>query len=266
MRDLNHQPPSTQPKWHSPLFTMDLGTWYHVAVTVSRSTPTRTITFYVNGTTVGTVADPDIPTGKLLGSGPGFPKMDIGHAFPSADWKSWGLPYQYLFGGHLDEIEIFKRALEATEIQKIYLASKYGKCRNRCKSAIGDSFCIDETEKTINVTIWNESEDDLNNRLHLHLGGTQATGNCNFDLASPLPTTRISTPIVTLFLSSESTRMSMWRSKSLVQRGSVPVMLPATRFRYRISSRGDIHMQRHDKGNLGLVPRAHSRARAYNSL
>jgi hypothetical protein len=189
MRNLNHQPPGTEPKWYSLEFMMDLSEWYHVAATVSRSTSPRTITFYVNGTSVGTVADPDIPTGKLVGTDwvydKGFPKMDIGHSYPSADFNHNPYTYEYFFEGYLDEVEIFNRALEPIEIQKIYLADSYGKCRDHCRVPSVTPFCIDETEKTINVTIWNESEDDLNNRLHLHLGGTQATGNCNFDFSQP---------------------------------------------------------------------------------
>ena len=45
--------------------TVDLQKWSHVAVTVSRQTSPGTVTFYVDGASIGSVTSNNIPTGTL---------------------------------------------------------------------------------------------------------------------------------------------------------------------------------------------------------
>lgn len=89
-------------------FTPIVGFWYHVAVTRSGST----YKFYVDGTQIGgdqsdSVAVPDAAAPLTLGHAEAIPSLN----------------------GFLDEVEIFNRALSATEISSIAGAGAFGKCR-----------------------------------------------------------------------------------------------------------------------------------------
>ena len=84
----------------------ETGRWYQVAVTRSGST----YSLYIDGVLVKTATDSNsIPN-------PNFP-LTIGRA------------EAYLLNGQIDELEIFKRALSAAEIQAIYFAGSAGKCK-----------------------------------------------------------------------------------------------------------------------------------------
>jgi hypothetical protein len=95
--------------------------WHLIAVTVQRSSNTCGTacgTWYLGGTAVGTF-DPTAHPGSLSSSG--APLM-IG-----AQEVSLGLS-EFLSGG-LDELEIFNRALSASEVQALYHAGPAGKCK-----------------------------------------------------------------------------------------------------------------------------------------
>ena len=96
------------------------GNWHLVAVTVDRTTSCGTAcgTWYLDGTAVGTF-DPSFYTNLTLNS-VGIPLL-IGA-------QGAGLGDEF-FNGGLDELEIFNRALNATEVQALYRAGSAGKCK-----------------------------------------------------------------------------------------------------------------------------------------
>ena len=95
--------------------------WHLVAMTVQRSSSscgTSCGTFYLDGSSAGTF-DPSIHSGAL--SSPGIPLM-IG-----AQDASVGL--SEFFAGGLDEVELFNRVLNPTEVMALYKAGTAGKCK-----------------------------------------------------------------------------------------------------------------------------------------
>ncbi len=91
--------------------------WQHVAVTYDGQSGAAAV--YVNGASVATANlgtfNPQTPFfGVLLGQRPVQSTDSLGGR---------------TFAGAMDEVEIFNRALAATEIQAIYNAANYGKCR-----------------------------------------------------------------------------------------------------------------------------------------
>jgi hypothetical protein len=59
--------------------------------------------------------------------------LQFGHVFNTADFSTSGrvnsADHNYYFNGQLDEIEIYSRALSASEIQAIYNAGSAGKAK-----------------------------------------------------------------------------------------------------------------------------------------
>src|SRR5205807_2136769 len=93
-------------------FTPTLGVWYHVAYTFDGSTHT----LYVDGQQVASGANTRVP------------------AYDNADF-SIGAEIEngsraLYFDGKIDELEIFSRALSASEIQSIFNAGSEGKCKS----------------------------------------------------------------------------------------------------------------------------------------
>lgn len=99
----------------APAFVAD-GQWHHVGVTVVRNFSTG-IRFYVDGAQRGSPFDPRPRQGDLNTS----TNMFIGGAVSGS---------RYL--GSLDEVELFSRALPASDMQRISAASAAGKCREDC--------------------------------------------------------------------------------------------------------------------------------------
>lgn len=91
------------------------GLFHHVAVTVNRSSSTGG-KLYVDGVEVLTF-DPTLRPGSLVNDKP----LLIGKH------QTAGFPGAYL--GRIDEVEIFNRALLASEINDIFLATNCGKCK-----------------------------------------------------------------------------------------------------------------------------------------
>jgi hypothetical protein len=106
--------------------------WYHVAVTVQRSTPSPIGTFYINGAPAGTFTP--TPT-NLNSSSP----LLIGASFLAG---LTGLPAASRQEFAIDELEIFNRALDQTEIQAIYNAGSagMGKCQGMLPPAGPNAF------------------------------------------------------------------------------------------------------------------------------
>ena len=91
------------------------GEFHHVAVTVDRSSSTGG-KFYVDGVEVSTF-DPTREPGDLSN---GEPLLIGKHPTPS---------FNGAFRGTIDEVEIFNRALDASEVQAIFDAGTAGKCK-----------------------------------------------------------------------------------------------------------------------------------------
>ena len=93
------------------------GEWHHVAATLSRAGDVSWIDIYIDGEPAASAEFGDLgsingPSNLLIGAGP-----------------SWDIPWDF-FEGEMDEIEIFNRALDASEIEEIYLAGRFGKCKD----------------------------------------------------------------------------------------------------------------------------------------
>jgi hypothetical protein len=119
------------------------GSWHLVAVTVDRDQPTGG-TFYVDGVAV-TTFNPMSISGSLSNSA----NLYIG--------ASHTLDY---FDGEIDEVEIFRRALGASEIFDIYNAERAGKCKDSCHIPWDKSFCIGQLQRNVDVTICNDGTSD----------------------------------------------------------------------------------------------------------
>lgn len=91
------------------------GNWHFVAVTIDRDSPTGG-RLWVDGTIVMTF-DPTLRPQSLDTSAP----LLIARRSNVSSAVFWE--------GELDEIEIFRRALTAAEVQAIYKAGSFGKCR-----------------------------------------------------------------------------------------------------------------------------------------
>ena len=95
------------------------GRWHFVAVTVHQAGAAPAAQFYVDGLVTSTLA---VPAGNLANTN----ALWVG-ASPLGGNRPW-------LGG-LDEIEIFDRALAASELLTIYQAGSAGKCRPGCVPA-----------------------------------------------------------------------------------------------------------------------------------
>ncbi len=115
-----------------------VNTWYHVAVVVDR--PSSTLTFYRDCTP--TV----VPFGVVLGS----IAHPLGNIKPLRIGRRSDLGTPGFFTGCIDELEIFGKALTATELQSICDAGSRGKCKRTCYLPLA-SFC-DANVNTITVT------------------------------------------------------------------------------------------------------------------
>jgi hypothetical protein len=99
--------------WGSALFgpSLQTNTWYHVTVT----NDDNIATLYLNGSAVA--------TGSATINTPSGTSMYIGK-IPDP------LGTIRRLNGFVDEVELFNRALTPTEIQTIYNAGSFGKCKN----------------------------------------------------------------------------------------------------------------------------------------
>jgi uncharacterized repeat protein (TIGR01451 family) len=101
----------------SPSANIDPDQWVHVAGVYDGSG----ISFYLNGSLIGT------PTPAQGGIAVAGSELDIGHD-PAV--------VERFFGGLIDEVHVFDRALSSSEIQAIYAAGSAGQCQaNAWKTA-----------------------------------------------------------------------------------------------------------------------------------
>lgn len=138
--------------------TITSNAWHHVAVTVSRSGGTPLITFYLDGQALPTTFTP--LAGDLFNnSGPGWPRMDIGHASP-LNSSSCQYTNEY-FSGRIDELQIFDRVLTPTEIFAIFNAGAFGKCTIYCHLPRKLIFCPSDVSQTITLNLFNETQQSV---------------------------------------------------------------------------------------------------------
>ena len=96
------------------------GRWHQVAATVKRSSPAALV-LYVDGVPIKSFTGTSVLAGSLDETGP----LWIGRRrpVPSTSYASAH------FKGMIDEVEIFGRALSATEVRSLYTAGPSGKCK-----------------------------------------------------------------------------------------------------------------------------------------
>ncbi len=120
------------------------GQWHHVAAEEKRSITNGTRLF-VDGVAVAT-----FPSFSASGSVTNTQKLLIGAGAPSASPSSY-------FGGTIDEVEFFKRALTQAEIQGIFLADSAGKCKEWAYVPQTTNVCRDQAYATVTLTICNST-------------------------------------------------------------------------------------------------------------
>ncbi len=104
----------------APLTGLTDGRWHHVAVTVDRNNSSGG-RMYVDGSLVYTF-NPTSRTGSLSNGA----QLEIGRT----NGNSWGGATFYL-DGTIDELELFKRSLPASEVLGLFQADSDGKCKGR---------------------------------------------------------------------------------------------------------------------------------------
>lgn len=92
------------------------GNWHHVAVTVRRNSACG-ISFYHNGIYSGS-GNPMQRKGSLANTSP----LRIGTRTAASPLSGW-------LKGEIDELQIFNRELTPQEVQAIYAAGSFGKCK-----------------------------------------------------------------------------------------------------------------------------------------
>jgi hypothetical protein len=96
------------------------GGWHHVAVTIQRpGNPNGLISFYVDGAPAGTAVPDQNGPGSLLNDVP----LRIGALSPDFEDST------AYFNGSLDELQLFNRALTASEVLTIFNAGSSGQCK-----------------------------------------------------------------------------------------------------------------------------------------
>ncbi len=115
--------------------------WHHVAVTVDRAGGTTGGRMYVDGTSIATF-DPTLRPGSITNTA----ALRLGQSFDGGS---------IAFNGEIDEVELFGRALTATEISQLHSAGSNGKCKTPVTACLPPPagmtawWPLDETSGTI---------------------------------------------------------------------------------------------------------------------
>ena len=134
-----------------------LNTWTHLAVTVQRNNTPKQVSLYENGklmTTAsiaaftGSINDPVLDYYPLVPPYP--PTVTVGVS--SKALNSY-------FRGYLDEIELFRNVLSASDVTNLYVARTQGKCRPTLGLPVGLHVCPLNTTVTVTATICNNGSD-----------------------------------------------------------------------------------------------------------
>jgi len=91
------------------------GNWHHVALTVDRNNASGWL-HYVDGSVVGTPANPTAYSGSLTNTAPFVMAREL-------------INPSHTFAGTLDEVELFNRVLDSLEVRSIWAADSLGKCK-----------------------------------------------------------------------------------------------------------------------------------------
>ncbi|MEP7027149.1 MAG: PKD domain-containing protein [Candidatus Eisenbacteria bacterium] len=143
---LGAPPNSTLQEYWSPTtpFVAD-GQWHHVAGVLERADATSGTRLYVDGNAVASWPAFN-PTGNLTNT----QKLLIGAG------AGFGPPVEHWSGG-IDEVELFQRALSASDILALALADSLGKCKEFVYVPKVASLCRDRTEVTVTISLCNWS-------------------------------------------------------------------------------------------------------------
>jgi hypothetical protein len=117
LSDDAHQNDAVFHVFDTPAGAVPLRTWTHVAAVYERSSGTRAI--YVNGSPL--LSRVNAPAFDITRS---TADLGIGARFAAPDTPA------AFFRGHIDEADVFTRALTQTEIQSLYQAGASGKCKD----------------------------------------------------------------------------------------------------------------------------------------
>jgi hypothetical protein len=99
--------------------TLADGLWHHLAVTVNRTSIVPSIRWYLDGAAAGTIGDPSNRPNSLDNQA----VLRLGRRSPFSTSPG-------SFGGDMDELEIFRRALSSTEVRALFRAGRSGKCKS----------------------------------------------------------------------------------------------------------------------------------------
>jgi len=123
------------------------GEWHFVAISVDRNS-TQGVRFYVDGALAGSF-DATVRSASLANPAP----LLIGNRDPDA--FAAGAP----FSGDLDELEIYRRALTAPEIEELFEADAGGKCKALVDVPWDRALCQQDNEVLPDLTLCNNSTD-----------------------------------------------------------------------------------------------------------
>jgi hypothetical protein len=135
--------------------------WHHVAVTVNRD-QTDGGKIYVDGAVVRTF-DPTGRPGSVTNGGPFL----IGTHRDS----------ERVFNGDIDELQIFRRALQYDEVRAIFQAGETGKCKELCYLPRVVTKCEDESSTWTKLTICNYT--GLTKTYTWFIWGAATGADCN---------------------------------------------------------------------------------------
>jgi Concanavalin A-like lectin/glucanases superfamily len=117
--------------------TIDLndGQWHHLVAVRSGATPTQagaTASIYVDGNLEGTGTNSavlGVNGGSVDTDGCLYARIGATYSGPGYCVSPTASPTEPHFRGVIDEVEIFNRALDPSEIKALYLAASAGKCK-----------------------------------------------------------------------------------------------------------------------------------------
>jgi hypothetical protein len=144
---------------------MSANQWYHVAAVVSRS-GNPTVTLYLNSCSVGG-SQQTFSITQVTGSVNNGTSLIIGNALfqPSTNLR-----------GILDEVEIFRKALSASEVGDICKAGSVGKCKKSCFTGRDIPFRPGQSQATLCFTIFNQDWSQPSACFHWTLAPLPANG------------------------------------------------------------------------------------------
>lgn len=118
------------------------GVWHHVAATVVRGSTTG-LNFYVDGVLVET-RNPTARTGSLTHGNP----LRVGCRSSLATGQ---------FTGEIDEVEVFRRALQPLEIRRLWEAGSFGKQKQTCGLPASKTINFNQSSVDVPFTIRNRT-------------------------------------------------------------------------------------------------------------